>query len=266
MKWLVIAGLIVVAIPCTLVLWLLVHRAMERCYLAHAARYCRKRGLNWVRARIGPEFDDEGVKTEFTVIELDCRDAQGERQLVRLQVWLFGVRRDISREKIMDLLDRLLGHDAWTTQQLLLRCRELTDEQLDRDFDLGHRTVRATLLHMIGNMEVWSDLMSGVTVRRDNGMSAESRTVEGMIVRLEAAAADLRRVARPVADREGWDEQWIDRLDDPPRAKTFGGGIAHIITHSVHHRAHLLYMLHRLGVSDLPEGDVFNWEQRAKSS
>ena len=51
----------------------------------------------------------------------------------------------------MDLLDRLLGHDAWTTRQLLLRCRDLTDEQLDREFDIGHRTVRATLLHVIRN-------------------------------------------------------------------------------------------------------------------
>ncbi len=54
----------------------------------------------------------------------------------------------------MDLLDRLLGHDAWTTRQLLLRCRNLTDEQLDREFDIGHRTVRATLLHVIRNVEV----------------------------------------------------------------------------------------------------------------
>jgi uncharacterized damage-inducible protein DinB len=54
----------------------------------------------------------------------------------------------------MDLLDRLLGtHDAWTTRQLLGRCRELTDEQLDHEFEIGHRTVRATLLHMIRNVE-----------------------------------------------------------------------------------------------------------------
>jgi hypothetical protein len=29
----------------------------------------------------------------------------------------------------------------------------------------------------------------------------------------------------------------------------------------MHHRAQLLYMLRRLGVADLPEGDVFSWEQ-----
>jgi hypothetical protein len=42
----------------------------------------------------------------------------------------------------MDLLDRLLGYDAWTTQQLLVRCQDLTDEQLDREFDMGYVTKR----------------------------------------------------------------------------------------------------------------------------
>ena len=61
----------------------------------------------------------------------------------------------------MDLLDRLLGHDAWTTRQLLDICSGLTDEQLDRRFDIGHGSVRATLDHVISNMEVWGDLMRG---------------------------------------------------------------------------------------------------------
>ena len=50
----------------------------------------------------------------------------------------------------MDLLDRLLGHDAWTTRELLLRCRGLGDEQLDRTFPIGHGTLRATFEHTVG--------------------------------------------------------------------------------------------------------------------
>jgi hypothetical protein len=41
----------------------------------------------------------------------------------------------------MDLLDRLLGHDAWTTRQLLLRCRELGATELHQRFDVGHASV-----------------------------------------------------------------------------------------------------------------------------
>jgi len=40
----------------------------------------------------------------------------------------------------MDLLDRLLGHDRWTTAQLLERCRELRTEQWTQSFDLDINT------------------------------------------------------------------------------------------------------------------------------
>jgi len=84
-----------------------------------------------------------------------------------------------------------------------------------------------------------------------------------LIARLDRAAADLASVARAVARRGGWDERWIDTLDRPPAEKTYGGGIAHVITHGMHHRAQLLYMLRRLGVEGLPEGDVLSWERQA---
>ena len=49
----------------------------------------------------------------------------------------------------MDLLDRLLGHDHWMTRELLLRCADLSDDDLDREFELGRRTLRSTLHHII---------------------------------------------------------------------------------------------------------------------
>jgi uncharacterized damage-inducible protein DinB len=162
----------------------------------------------------------------------------------------------------MDLLDRLLGHDCWTTRQLLLLCRSLTDEQLDRDFDIAHRTVRATFLHLIRNMEVWSQLMAGELDRLKQPVQGKS--VHELIDRLDRAGGGLAKVARSIRNRNAWNEQWLDVLDNPPTRKTYGAGIAHIITHSMHHRAQLLYMLRRLGLKDLPEGDVFSWENRAE--
>lgn len=81
----------------------------------------------------------------------------------------------------MDVLDRLLGHDAWTTRELLLRSLHLTDDELDRDFDIGHRTLRLTFLHIIRNMEVWTDLIAGVSVREDAGRDASGRSIERLL-------------------------------------------------------------------------------------
>jgi uncharacterized damage-inducible protein DinB len=160
----------------------------------------------------------------------------------------------------MDILDRLLGHDAWTTRQLLLRCRSLTDEQLDREFDIAHRSVRATLLHMIRNMEVWTDLIAERPIRPNENNNLQGRSVDGLLQRLDVVAADLAAVSTRIAQEGKLDDFFTDHLDNPPSKKTYGGAIVHIITHRMHHRAQLLYMLRRLGVKDLIEGDALSWE------
>lgn len=160
----------------------------------------------------------------------------------------------------MDILDRLLGHDAWTTQQLLLRCRGLTDEQLDREFDLGHRTLRRTLLHVVWNMEAWTDLIAGQPVRPNTADDPVGRSVDGLLRRLEVGAAELAAVATRLAREGRLDELWVDYLDTPPTQKSYGGAIVHVATHGMHHRAQVLYMMRRLGVQDLIEGDVLSWE------
>jgi len=76
----------------------------------------------------------------------------------------------------MDLLDRLLGHDQWATDQLLELSRNLTDEQLDQSFDIGHRTLRATFEHMIFNVPACVCRDCGTaTIDRSSAVSAPSR-------------------------------------------------------------------------------------------
>ncbi len=166
----------------------------------------------------------------------------------------------------MDILDRLLGHDAWTTRQQLLRSRELTDEELDREFEIGHRSVRATLLHMIRNMEVWTDLIAGQPIRPDGGNTPAGCSVDGLLRRLDTVAPDLAAVSTRLVREGRLDECFVDHLDDPPRKKPYGGAIVHVITHSMHHRAQLLYMLRLLGVPNLIEGDALSWELQLGSA
>ena len=160
----------------------------------------------------------------------------------------------------MDLLDRFLGHDAWTTRQVLLLCQGLTAEQLDRDFDIGHRTLRATWVHLIGNIQVWTDLMVERPVPRTSEAPAWAASPATLLASWEAAMADFTQLARDLAAAGRLDDTYTDTLDNPPRRKTFGGTIAHLLTHDMHHRGEILYILQRLGVPDLPEGDVLTWE------
>jgi len=157
----------------------------------------------------------------------------------------------------MSLLDRLLGHDHWTTRRLLDVVCELPERALDQEFDLGKRTLRATFEHVIRNIEVWTDAMQGNSLR-----TADGDLIDDLRRRLERAYEDFAALARDIERRDAWDERWLDSLDDPPREKTFGGAIAHVITHDMHHRAQLLFMLRRLG-AETPEGDILSWENEA---
>src|SRR3954447_11814231 len=121
----------------------------------------------------------------------------------------------------MDLLDRLLGHDYWTTRQLLLRSSGLSDAELDRSFDIGHETVRRTFVHIIGNMEVWTDLLYERSVRPRAGQSPDAASIPGLIARLDAVAPEFATIARRIRDEGRWDDCFTDVLDDPPRRKTY---------------------------------------------
>ena len=158
----------------------------------------------------------------------------------------------------MDLLDRLLGHDHWTTRELLLRSRHLTDPQLDRPFPIGHVTLRATYDHIIWNIEVWTDLMCLRPRRPHPGDGAT--TIPRFIQRLDATYEEFAAVARRVQSENRLDDTFLDTVETPPAPHTFGGCIAHVITHSMHHRAQILNMMRHLGMSDLREGDILVWE------
>lgn len=91
--------LIVVAGTLALPMMYAVHCGLNYCCLRHSQRFCRQHGFAISRWRYGPAFDKSGIKTEFTIVELDCLDSQQQRRLIRLSVWLFGIRKLLSDDK-----------------------------------------------------------------------------------------------------------------------------------------------------------------------
>lgn len=161
----------------------------------------------------------------------------------------------------MDLLDRLLAHDVWTTRQLLRHAAHLSDADLDRRFDVDNRTLRECFLHIIGAMEIWTDRLHERPERTYD--AAEKPSIDALLARLGAAGREFAAFARTVARENRWNDVFRDPVRDTAPPLTFGGTIAHLITHSMHHRAQVMYMLEQLGVRDHAEGDVLTWEETA---
>ena len=153
----------------------------------------------------------------------------------------------------MDLLDRLLEHDRWATDQLLDLSRGLTDAQLDQELDIGHRTVRATFEHMIFNVAFWTGLMVGQPV----DAQGDDHSLAALIDRHERSFAAFATLARQVRDDQRLDDTFVDHFDTH---MTFGGAILHVVLHNAEHRSEALHILERLGVPDLPEVDHGLWD------
>jgi hypothetical protein len=97
-----IISFVIFSIAMMPVLWV-IHRTLDRICVKHARRFCRRHGLEISRVRWQIEFERRsdgrrGVKTEFTLVQLDCFDVQKQRRLVLLRVWPLGVRKLVSDE------------------------------------------------------------------------------------------------------------------------------------------------------------------------
>ncbi len=168
----------------------------------------------------------------------------------------------------MDVLDRLLAHDRWATANLLGRCRDLTDAQLDQAFDIGHRTLRATFDHAIPNVAFWAGLMSGPLAGEaevsgslgaligDNERAYAARgpsTVDSLTADHERGYAAFAEVARRVQAEGRLDDTFFDDSGYP---FTFGGAILMVILHNEGHRTEIVHILARLGVPGLAQVEV----------
>ena len=149
----------------------------------------------------------------------------------------------------MDLLDRLLEHDRWATTHLLELCRGLTDAQLDRPFDIGHRTLRETLDHQIPNLDSWTGLMTGQPVEHRRGPNS----LETLIAAHERAYEAFASVARRVREEQRLDDTFLDHYGLP---MTYGGAILMVILHNEAHRTEVVHIFARLGIPELAQVEV----------
>lgn len=146
----------------------------------------------------------------------------------------------------MDILDRLLDHDRWATLQVLDKAGTLDDAQLDQAFDIGHRTLRETIEHLLWAKEGWTALM---TRTRPPGHPDE-RPIAYQKERFIRAHEAFTDVARRMRDAGRLDDTFPDFYDVEA---TYGSGILQVILHSEGHRNECVHILTRLG---LPAQDL----------
>lgn len=154
----------------------------------------------------------------------------------------------------MDQNDRLFGHDRWMTEHLRTLCSGLSDEEWDREFDVGHKTLRASWLHTIGTYDWWRSQMESLPLE---DWEPEAVTYEVLLARHHEAYDRFENFARSAIADGRLDETFVDHWQVE---HSIGASILHVILHNHNHRTEILHIMQRLGMDDLPEGDPQEWE------
>ncbi len=159
----------------------------------------------------------------------------------------------------MELIERLVGHGRWFTAYFLEAALPLSDEQLDREFDIGHSTFRKTAVHLV-------NVIDAETARLRGGPPAERLSERASIPDTLAAhktACDTFEEAVRAIVAGGNEKQTATYVDNYGIPQSYGGTVLYVITQNVLRMSELRQFLVRLGVEDLLEGDVQEWEHFA---
>ena len=152
-----------------------------------------------------------------------------------------------------DPIEILLTTNRWATRQIIDSCAALTSEQFHQSFDMGPGTLHDTIVHILGAMRGWGDMLAGREQRPR--LEATQCSTEQLVQLLDEISDDLEHSARS----HPCDEIVSGSRGGRDYRFTRGAVLTHVTTHGMHHRAQCLNMLRRLGVEPLPPSSVIEW-------
>ncbi len=164
----------------------------------------------------------------------------------------------------LEMVRELFRYDDWANDRVLQAAAPLTDEQMDRPFEMGRGSLRRTLMHILCAEQVW--------VQRWQGHTETPWPDEGECVSV-AAMGDRFREARGVREAflRNLRDDALDRAIE--YRDSFGGLFSaalgdmmlQLCNHSTHHRAQAVNMIRRVG-GKAPELDYMYWRLRRTES
>ncbi len=161
---------------------------------------------------------------------------------------------DDSRREAMDLTERLVEHDNWSTAQLIDLAKGVPADALDEPVQLSppstawfeeQPSIRSMLDRLVFTKEMWSAAIAGTPGPPDE----RDTSLDGLDRRLEQAGNQFVELVRGIRERQAWDTAFVDATCEPPESFTFGGAVAHALTRDSYRRQVLIGALNERGVS-----------------
>ncbi len=154
---------------------------------------------------------------------------------------------------ITDPVEVMIAHDRWANALMYDACRALSAEAFEQRFEMGCGSLHDNLLHNLGAMRGWTDVLNEAPARPR--LEGEGMSIDQIVELHESVTADFetavfRRPSDTIIHRQRGEETYVFSV---------GGILSDVMTHSMHHRAQCLNMLRHLGVKELPMSSVMEW-------
>jgi uncharacterized damage-inducible protein DinB len=159
------------------------------------------------------------------------------------------------------VLQRYFRYCDWAWGRVLVAASGLSDEQLDRPFDMGVETLRKTLLHIRDAEQWWLENWSTDDRRDFPEQSATTPMTEiGRLYEESAQGRDAMLARAGAAELREPVSAWV--TEDRMATFALGETMLQLCSHGTHHRAQALNMLRRLG-ADTPALDYQVWLEQS---
>ncbi len=152
-----------------------------------------------------------------------------------------------------DPVDVLLAHNRWANDSLINACKSLSREQRDQSFEMGVGSLHKTIVHVLGAMRGWTDMLAEREVRER--LETQQLTFD----QIAAMAGEIADEFEAIVRAHPLDGIATGSRGDRTFSFARGAVLAHVTTHGMHHRAQAMNMLRQLGVEKLPPSSVVEW-------
>jgi uncharacterized damage-inducible protein DinB len=149
----------------------------------------------------------------------------------------------------LDELQILIEYHYWARDRLLESVEKLTPEQFSRDLGSSFKSVRETVVHLMGGDWIWCSRWEGVSpdAMPDAAPFTDLETIR-------AAWIEQERKVRAQLARFG--ELGVDTLveyrrapGEPRQAQPFWQMVQHLVNHGSFHRGQVVTMLRQMGAT-----------------
>lgn len=148
-------------------------------------------------------------------------------------------------------LRELFNHNDWARDKLLALTADLSNDHLDRPFEMGPGSLRATLYHLWACEFFW---LLRWQPRPNHGYADEpaGESIDEMRRRFIETAAERDAFMAGLTEADGARRITYQRRDGGTSTFPLGDMMLHVTNHGVHHRAQALNMFRHLGVKKVP--------------